>query len=313
MTSTKQPLISVVLCFYNEEKFLKEAIDSVMNQDYENWELILVDDGSSDNSTNIACKFANEHPDKILYLEHPHHANRGLSASRNVGIKKTNGEFVAFIDADDVWLPEKLSEQIKIFDNNPEVTVILEASEYWRSWNSNDEQDIIIPIGAKEGVYSPPNLMTTLYPLGKGSAPCPSGIMARKVVFRRCSFEENFRGMYQMYEDQAFLCKVYLKETVYVSEASHNRYRQRPSSLVSSVHHSGNYHLVRKFYLNWFQAYLTHHPVEYKEVNKLLSRALASYRLTWFKRMRSEVPRLVKSLIARLLVKLGFLKYHKSW
>jgi glycosyltransferase involved in cell wall biosynthesis len=313
MTNDKHPLVSIVLCFYNEEKFLKEAIDSVMGQDYENWELIIIDDGSTDNSSKVAREFADEHPDKILYLEHTDHANKGLSASRNVGIKKTKGEFVAFIDADDVWLPEKLSDQIGIFNNNPDVTVVLEASEYWRSWNGDQGHDIIIPIGAKEGVYMPPKLMLALYPLGKGAAPCPSGIMVRKVVLRRCSFEENFRGMYQMYEDQAFLSKVYLKETVYVSEVSHNRYRQRPSSLVSSVHHSGNYHLVRKFYLNWFQRYLRHHPIRYKEVDSLLERALSLYRLSWLKRLKIELPRLVKSLIARLFVKLGFLKYHKTW
>jgi glycosyltransferase involved in cell wall biosynthesis len=313
MTNNKYPLVSVVLCFYNEEKFLKEAIESVMNQDYEHWELIVVDDGSTDNSSNIAREFADEHPDKILYLEHAGHANRGLSASRNVGIKRTNGEFVSFIDADDVWLSDKLSNQLAIFNNHPDVTVLLEASEYWRSWSGNDGQDIIIPVGAKEGVYTPPKLMVSLYPLGKGAAPCPSGIMVRKIVLRRCMFEENFRGMYQMYEDQAFLSKVYLKETVYVSGASHNRYRQRPSSLVSSVHHSGNYHIVRKFYLKWFQQFLRHHPVQYKDVDKLLDVALSDYSLSWLKRLKIELPRLLKSLIARLFVRLGFLKYHKTW
>jgi glycosyltransferase involved in cell wall biosynthesis len=313
MNTDEQPLVSVILCFYNEEKFLDEAVKSVMNQEYENWELILVDDGSSDTSGRIARQYADQHPDKVLYLEHTNHANRGLSASRNLGIKKVNGEFVAFIDADDVWLPEKLSEQLKIFQDHPDVTVVLEASEYWKSWSNKTEHDIIIPVGVKEGSYTPPQLMLSLYPLGKGAAPCPSGIMVRKIVLRRCYFEENFRGMYQMYEDQAFLCKVYLKENVYVSSACHNRYRQRPASLVSSVHHGGNYHLVRKFYLNWFHEYLRHYPIEYKEVDRLLRRALMKYKTTWLRKLRIELPRLIKSLLARLFVKLGILKYHKTW
>ena len=313
MSQENQPLISVILCFYNEERFLEEAVLSVMNQDHENWELILVDDGSSDGSSKIARQYADDHPDKILYLEHAAHANKGLSASRNVGIKKVTGDYVAFLDADDVWLPEKLSEQLKVFQANPDVTVVLEASEYWRSWNNPKDNDIIIPIGAKAGIYSPPQLLLSLYPLGKGAAPCPSGIMVKKIVLRRCYFEENFRGMYQMYEDQAFLCKVYLKETVFVSEASHNRYRQRPASLVSSVHHAGNYHTVRKFYLNWFQEFLRHYPVEYKDVNRALRRTQMKYRTSWARRLKIELPRMFKSIVARVLVKLGLLKYHKTW
>ncbi len=313
MNHKVDPLVSVVLCFYNEEKFLPEAVKSVLDQDYDHWELILVDDGSADGSTAIARGFANEYPDRILYLEHPSHGNRGLSASRNLGIKKVTGDLVAFIDADDVWLPDKLSAQVKIFSGHQDVTVAMEASEYWRSWSGTGEHDIIIPIGAKEGKYSPPQLMLSLYPLGKGAAPCPSGIMVRKTVLRRCVFEENFRGIYQMYEDQAFLCKVYLKETVYVSEACHNRYRQRPASLVSSVHHSGNYDIVRKFYLYWFRQYLRHHAVEYKAVDRLVEQALNKYKMTWLQGLRREIPRWIKSLLARMFVKLGFLKYHKSW
>jgi len=313
MNHNADPLVSVILCFYNEEKFLPEAVKSVMDQDYDNWELILVDDGSSDGSTNIAKGFADEYSDRILYLEHPSHGNRGLSASRNLGIKKVLGDLVAFIDADDVWLPDKLSAQIKIFNRHRDVTVVMEASEYWRSWSGTGEHDIIIPIGVKEGKYSPPQLMLSLYPLGKGAAPCPSGIIVRKAALRRCVFEESFRGIYQMYEDQAFLCKVYLKETVYVSEACHNRYRQRPASLVSSVHHSGNYDVVRRFYLYWFRQYLRHHAVEHKAVDRLVERALNKYKMGWWRRMKKELPRWIKSLMARVFVKLGILKYHKSW
>lgn len=313
MKNITNPLVSVILCFYNEERFLREAVESVMNQEYGNWELILVDDGSSDKSTSIAKDFAYEQPDRILYLDHQGHANRGLSASRNLGIKKAKGDYIAIIDADDVWLPQKLSNQVKIFFRNPDVTVVLEASEYWRSWTNEGEHDIIIPVGVNEGAYVPPQLMLSLYPLAKGAAPCPSGIIAAKTVFRRCPFEENFRGIYQMYEDQAFLCKVYLKENVYVSHACHNRYRQRPSSLVSSVHHTGNYDVVRRFYLYWFRDYLRHHPVEYKSVEKLLQRALNEYRMGWKKRLKVAFPKMFKSAVARMLVKLGLLKYHKSW
>lgn len=306
-------MVSVILCFYNEEKFLPEAVKSVFGQDYENWELLLVDDGSSDGSSVMALSFADEFPDKVFYMEHAGHANRGLSASRNLGIANAKGDLVAFIDADDVWLPNKVSYQVNIFEKRPNVTTVLEASEYWRSWASNDQHDIVIPVGAKEGTYFPPELMLTLYPLAKGAAPCPSGIMIKRSSLRRSFFEESFRGIYQMYEDQAFLCKVYLNEVVYVSSACHNRYRQRPSSLVSSVHHAGSYHVVRKYYLEWFHDYLVANPVQHSSVKKLLSNALSQYRQPIVHKLTVSLPRFVKSLIARIFVKLGLLTYHKTW
>ena len=119
------PLVSVVTAFYNEEKFLEETILSVINQDYDNWELLLVDDGSPDGSTRIAKKYTADYPGKIRYLHHENRANRGVCNSRNLGITHARGEFIAYLDADDVWLPEKLRRQVEIFQLNPDTTVWL--------------------------------------------------------------------------------------------------------------------------------------------------------------------------------------------
>src|SRR5918994_2063107 len=100
-------LVSCIVIFLDEERFIEEAIKSVFAQTYENWELLLVDDGSTDGSTQIALRYAERHPGKVRYLEHPGHQNRGMSASRNLGISQAKGEYVALLDADDVWLPHK--------------------------------------------------------------------------------------------------------------------------------------------------------------------------------------------------------------
>jgi glycosyltransferase involved in cell wall biosynthesis len=306
-------MVSVVLCFYNEDLFLAEAIDSVLQQDYRHWELWLVDDGSADGSTELARSYVKRFPDKIHYLEHSYHQNKGLSASRNAGIRNCRGSFVAFLDADDVWLPGKLRHQLEIFKSHPAVTVLLEASLYWNSWASDKKDDVQVPVGVGEGVYRPPALMTSLYPLGKGAAPCPSGIMVKRAVLRRCPFEDLFRGILQMYEDQAFLCKVYLKETVFVSAACHNKYRQRPASLVSAVHESGNYSKVRNYYLYWFRDYLHSQPFRYKSVEKLLRRAQMPYREPFLFMLRVTIPQQLKKAVIRILIKLGILNYSKSW
>jgi cellulose synthase/poly-beta-1,6-N-acetylglucosamine synthase-like glycosyltransferase len=81
-----QPLVSVIMIFFNEEKFIEEAIASIIAQIYKHWELLLVDDGSTDRSTEIAKSYAEKYPEKVRYLEHENHENRGMSATRNLGI-----------------------------------------------------------------------------------------------------------------------------------------------------------------------------------------------------------------------------------
>lgn len=313
MKESAEPLVSVVLCFFNEKLFLEEAIQSVFSQTYRNWELLLVDDGSTDESPEIALRYAARLPDRITYIEHIYHQNKGLSASRNAGIKRSKGAYVVFLDADDVWLPDKLRSQLDIFRNHPEVTVALEASLYWHSWKDRKQSDTLIPVGAAEGVYRAPQLMLALYPLGKGAASCVSGMMVQRAVLRRFVFEELFRGILQMYEDQAFLCKVYLKETVYVSAACHNKYRQRPSSLVAAVHESGNYHRVRSYFLYWFRDYIHSQPVRYRAVERLLRKAQMPYREPVLYKITVDLPQLVRKIIIRTLVRLGILNYSRSW
>lgn len=305
------PLLSVILCFYNEEKFLSESIESVLIQDYINWELILVDDGSTDGSTAIAKRYSKNFPQKIFYTHHPGHCNEGLSASRNFGISKSKGDLIALIDADDVWLPNKLSAQLVLFKNHPQITVLLEASEYWYSWSSTSKSDIIVKVGVDEGLYEPPALIKKLYPLGRGAAPCPCGIVAHRSIFKRHDFEESFRGIYQMYEDQAFLAKVYLTEKVYVSHACHNRYRQRPASLVSSVHHNGKYHIVRSHYLNWFFEYLKIKGNDFPQVKQLVRKAMMPYRDPVKYKLFVDVPNIVRGVISRVFRKIARLKLSK--
>src|SRR6187431_518610 len=79
----RKPLVTVIIVFLNAEKFIDEAIASVFAQSYSPWELLLVDDGSTDRSTAIARRYAQRHPNKVRYLEHSGHRNRGISASQN--------------------------------------------------------------------------------------------------------------------------------------------------------------------------------------------------------------------------------------
>ena len=274
------PLVTVIVPFYNEERFLEETIQSVLPQTYTHWEMMLIDDGSSDGSTAIAKKYAAAYPDKIFYIEHEGHRNRGLSATRNAGIKQAKGEFIALLDADDVWLPQKLERQVSIFAQHPEVAMICEASEYWYSWQNPEFKNVNIPIGAAGNrAYPPQQLSLLLYPLGTGAAPCPSGLIINKAALIAAGgFEESFTGSNQMYEDQPFLAKMYLNETVYVSAACNNMYRQRHGSLVQKVKANGQYKDVRLFFLNWLNMYLQTRGIQNKDVHRKLQKALQPYR-----------------------------------
>ena len=254
--NTDTPLISTVIAFLNPGTWLAEAIESVINQSYKNWEIILVDDGSAKEDSEMAIDYSEKYPEKIVYTEHAGHVNRGLTISRNVGITKAQGEFIAFLDADDCWLPEKLTRQILLFKKFPEVQMICEASCFWYSWKDVYQKDYIMQIGTQQGIYQPPELMKILYPLGEGQPPCPSGIIIKKeALLRSGGFEEQFSGVYQLYEDQAFLSKIYLKEIVYISREANNYYRKRDNSMSSAVKDELIYKKVRLFYHEWLMNY----------------------------------------------------------
>lgn len=307
MNKQEKPLISVIISFLNEEVFLSEAVESVINQEYSNWELILVDDGSSDNSTQIAKDYAYRYQGNIKYTEHKEHINKGLSASRNQGISIAKGELIAFLDADDIWFPDKLNVQVTLMSENPKAAMLCEACEYWYSWNDKTKQDITVEIGEvgdkslkkSDKIFNPPALAEMLYPLAKGTAPTPSGIMARKSVLEKHSgFEEQFTGMY---EDQAFLLKIYLNESVYVSSLCHHRYRQRKESICHTVNSQGKYHVWRQFFLEWLQQYMRQNYISHKKTWKLLNRALEPYHMSAYRHMKnrfSSVYRQFKKMVS---------------
>jgi len=122
-TINKNPLVSVIIPTYNRGWILKEAIDSVLSQDFEDFELIVVDDGSTDNTQDILNGYARD----IIALRQENH---GVSAARNAGIASASGHFIAFLDSDDLWLPGKLARQVDFFKSNPDA-MICQTEELW--------------------------------------------------------------------------------------------------------------------------------------------------------------------------------------
>jgi glycosyltransferase involved in cell wall biosynthesis len=258
-----QPLVSIITIFFNEQKFIREAIESVFAQTYDNWELLLVDDGSSDISTGIARNYARQYPDKVRYLEHDGHENRGMSATRNLGIRHARGEYIAFLDSDDVWLPQKLERQITILSSYPEAALTFGPSQWWHSWTGKPEdleRDCLREVGGQaDTLFSPPTLLR-LFLQKKARTPATCAVLMKSQMCRSVGgFEEVFRGMY---EDQVFFVKLFLEGTVYISSESLDRYRQHADSHCSIADRIGPAHYLdcnpaRQTFLSWLDRYLT--------------------------------------------------------
>jgi glycosyltransferase involved in cell wall biosynthesis len=273
------PRVSIVVIFLNGEPYIDEAIASVMAQTMEDFELLLCDDGSTDGSTATALGWAARDPARVRYLEHEGHANRGMSATRNLGIAAARGDFIAFLDADDVWQPRKLAEQTAVMDAHPELGMVCGTVRYWRSWAGGD--DVLVPTGhVQNRVVPPPEATLELYPLGSAAAPCPSDILVRREAVEAVGgFEEHFTGSRQLYEDQGFLAKLYLARSVLFSDAVWLDYRQRSDSCVATVTGEGRYDDVRRYFLIWFEDYVRRLPEEPPAaVRAAVARSLRPYR-----------------------------------
>jgi glycosyltransferase involved in cell wall biosynthesis len=108
-------LISVIIPCYNSEKSISGCVDSVLKQDYQHTEIILVDDGSTDNTNEILEKIKSSHPEKIKLIRQK---NQGASAARNAGLKISSGDYIQFLDSDDTLMPEKISHQFSLLEKN---------------------------------------------------------------------------------------------------------------------------------------------------------------------------------------------------
>ena len=256
------PLVTVVMIFLDAGRFIDEAIASVTAQTHTEWELLLVDDGSTDASTAIARRWADNQPGKIRYLDHPAHENRGMSASRNRGLHEARGEFVAFLDADDVWQPRKLEEQLALMRVQPRAAMVYGRTEIWFSWTGQEtdrDRDHTLDLGVPaDTLVEPPALLLLLLENRVQTPTTCSALLRREVFDQVGGFQTAFRGMF---EDQAFFTKVCLQYPVYVSGRLWARYRQHPESCCARAEATGTSEAARLALLRWIRRYFAERQV----------------------------------------------------
>ena len=285
--------VSIITPFLNAGPFIEESIKSVLAQTYDNWELLLLDDGSTDASTGIALKYAAAHADKVRYLSHERRQNRGASASRNLAARHARGEYLAFLDADDVYLPRKLEVQVPILDAHRDVAMLYAATEYWHSWSGRPDDVgrdwIWRRYGAKpDTVIEPPQMLLRFLEDG-GTVPCMGGVLVRRAAVQSVGgWEESFR---RICTDQVFHAKLCLNFPVMIVDVCLDRYRQHENSSCQMVERAGQAEAAFETYLTWLKSYVAAQPLVPPTVRVAARRALRRHRHPVLYRLQRQASR----------------------
>ena len=267
------PLVTAVIIFKNPGEYLAPAIDSVLAQTYANWELFLVDDGSTDVGTDIARRYAAQHPQKVTYLEHPGHANLGMSASRNRGVRAGRGELIAFLDADDLWTPEKLEVQIRLLRENPRAAMVYGPLKMWWGWTGDPKdaaRDYVETLGVPENAVIDPPMLVSAFLNNEGIV--PSGCLFHRAPLEAIGLcEEEFRDMC---EDMVLHTKLELAYPVFATTHCSYIYRQHPTNCCATSVREGRYRAERLRYLHWTEQYMRDHGFESTDLWHRLQKAI---------------------------------------
>lgn len=290
------PLVSCLMILHNEEKFVAEAIESQLSQSYSNWELLIVDDGSTDNTPQIIENFHKRFPDKIHCFYHPDKKNCGMSASRKLAFSKAKGEFITILDGDDVISSRKTQEQLEIMKENPEVGMVYGRFVIWHSWSEvSDIKDHIVPLGiASNSILPPPKLIGLLYTRNL-QRPGPF-VMLRKTVVEEIGGWELI--LKNMYEDFAFYMKVGANTSVYVSDCVWGSYRQHQESCCHTLSRYES-QKVGIALTDWTENYLTEIGMSDSKVWKTFRKNRARYR-------RPPLLQAIRDITKKNLVKLTY-------
>lgn len=171
-------LVSIIIPCYNQGEFLSDAIQSALDQDYPEKEIIVVNDGSTDNTKRVAQAFGNT----INYIEQP---NKGVSSSRNAGIRAAKGDYVAFLDSDDVLLPGSIAKRAEYLDNHPSIAFVCGDSVFFNESGS---------LGFKSKLTDKPNNFENFRWETVDFNATPSTVMIRRTCFTKVGlFEESIR------------------------------------------------------------------------------------------------------------------------
>ena len=215
-------MISVIMPAYNSEKYVEDAINSVQKQTFQDWELILIDDGSTDGTADIVKKMQVT-DNRIVYI---YQQNKRLGAARNTGFRAAKGDWIAFLDSDDLWTDDKLEKQLEISKQHPEVDVIFTDGYIFFS----HEPEKLLPYPTIAGKFQP----NEMYKLEFSANHIPVlSVMAKKELINNIGFQEE-RNFFGGCEDWDFWLRMAQAGAVFYGMPEKLFYYRRHESNMSS-------------------------------------------------------------------------------
>lgn len=242
--------VSVVITAHNEEPFLAAAIDSVLSQDLPAYELVIVNDASTDATQAVIETYVGSRPDLIRSVSLP--SNRGAPGTRNAGAAQARGELLAFLDGDDLWHPRKLAVQRALLERHPRVGYTYgSAIEFRGDWVKPTPERL----GSPSGVYQAPALCVG-YLQDTYWNFWPSGLLIRRAAFQTSGGFVEALGAYQHWEDFFYACSLAMNEGAYVLDEPLTFYRVHDASCSQRALATKKTIVDERMGLEWFVGHL---------------------------------------------------------
>jgi glycosyltransferase involved in cell wall biosynthesis len=278
------PLVSVVITTYNRNEFLEQAIGSVINQSYRNFEILVIDDGSTNNYAESICnKFNNCN---YFYKE-----NGGVSSARNYGIKKSKGAYIAFLDDDDYWRSDKLEKQVVVLENNNEVDCVHSSAIVVDEWGIETGKII----GASEEKAHKRSGYVFWNALGVWLVKASTPLIRKKVFVNEMVFDETLEAG----EDIDFYQRMFYRHKVLYLNEPLVYYREYSDLKRLSLQKDKYIGVEKKMYDNFVKMGISNPIMLYRISRKLLksyTRRLSNYypekkiKISFFK--KNFIPKL---------------------
>ena len=297
-----QPLVTIITPFMRVSLlFFREAIESVLKQTRKDWELLLIDDGSDPVVSDLAKRYESYRPDQIRYLAHSDARHQGTSASRNLGLREARGDYICFLDADDILRPEALSRQISLMYERPNVAMVFGRTFCWYSWaeeSAGQRKDYYPRIGLRtpQEVKAPHLLGLSLR--NRIAVPAICNIMVRRKIAEYVGgFNDRFSSLY---DDQVFFAKIWAQHTTYVVDECWSSYRRHDESITGTACSIDRQEAARLQYLQWLDMYLVEHDLRNSTAWRAVRRELQIINAVGSSRLARAVQRRFWKFINRV-------------
>jgi len=225
-SQAKEPLVSVIIPAYNAAEYILDALESVFSQHYNNIEVIVVNDGSTDTTRDLVSSY----PKPIIFLDQE---NMGSAVARSKGIAAAHGKYIAFLDSDDLWLPGKLSSQVVFLEDNEEYGLVYSN---WVTWKANDDGEFVEKdfVNQRDNIYLSQPLSGWLYEqLLNDCVVWTSSVLIRQQI---CQEVGDFDTSLRRGQDYDYWIRVSRITLMHKLDAIHAVYRIHKNSISSNIH-----------------------------------------------------------------------------